>query len=92
MIETLKMVTIKNLFIRSFRRKSQKLAEIPGFLEKKYKLGVFRKIRRYGRPGIICYIQRKTPKCKYWVSKVLCPETQMVCSGWLKNDSLCLRL
>ena len=40
---------------------------------------------------IYCF-QRKTPKCKYWVLKVLCLETQMVCSGWLKNDSLCLRL
>ena len=36
--------------------------------------------------------QRKTPKCKYWFLKVLCLETQMVCSGWLKNDSLCLHL
>ena len=37
-------------------------------------------------------LQRKTPKCKYWVLKVLCLETQIVCSGWLKNDSLCLRM
>ena len=29
----------------------------------------------------------KTPKCKYCVLKVLCLETQIVCSGWLKNDS-----
>ena len=35
-------------------------------------------------------LQRKTPKCKYWVLKVLCLETEMVCSGWHKNDSLCL--
>ena len=35
---------------------------------------------------------RKTPKCKYWVLKVLYLETQMVCSGWLKSDSLCLRM
>ena len=31
-------------------------------------------------------------KCKYWVLTVLCLETQMVCSDWLKNDSLYLRL
>ena len=35
---------------------------------------------------------KKTSKCKYWVLKVLCVETQMVCSVWLKNDSLCLHL
>ena len=27
-----------------------------------------------------------TCKCKYWVVKVLCLETQMLFSGWLKND------
>ena len=32
------------------------------------------------------------PKCKYWVLKVLCLKTQMVCSGWFKCHSLCLRL
>ena len=36
--------------------------------------------------------QRKTLKCKYWVFKVICLETQIVCSGWLKNDSLFLRI
>ena len=36
--------------------------------------------------------QRQTPTCKYWILKVLCFESRMVCSGWLKNDSLCLRL
>ena len=35
---------------------------------------------------------KKTPECKYWVLKVLWLETQMVCSGWLKNDSLGLRM
>ena len=34
--------------------------------------------------------QRKTPKSKYWVVKVLCLETQLVGSVWLKNDSLCV--
>ena len=33
--------------------------------------------------------QTKTHKCKYWVLKVLRLKTQMVCYGWLKNDSLC---
>ena len=37
-------------------------------------------------------LSKKTPKYKYWVLKALCLETQMVCSGWLKNDSLCLCL
>ena len=41
---------------------------------------------------ILYCFQRKTPKCKYWVLKVLCLETQMVCSGWLKSESLCLRM
>ena len=41
---------------------------------------------------IIEQFQRITPKCKCWVLKVLCLEIQMVCSDWLKNDSLCLRL
>ena len=41
---------------------------------------------------IIHCFQRKTPKCKYWVLKVLYLENQMLCTGWLKNDSLCLRL
>ena len=40
---------------------------------------------------LYCF-QRKTSKCKYWVLKVLYLATQMVCSGWLKNDSLCLRV
>ena len=40
----------------------------------------------------MCCFQRKTPKCKYRILKVLCLETQMVCSGWLRNDSLCLCL
>ena len=53
MIETLKMVTTKKLFFRSFRRKSQKLAEISRFFGKK-KLGVFKKIRS-GRPVIISF-------------------------------------
>ena len=30
---------------------------------------------------IIYCFQRKTPTRKYWVLKVLCLETQMVCSG-----------
>ena len=34
MIEKLKMLTIKNLLFRSFRRKSQKLAEISRFFGK----------------------------------------------------------
>ena len=34
--------------------------------------------------------QGKTPKSKYWVVKVLCLETQIVGSAWLKNDSLCV--
>ena len=42
--------------------------------------------------GILYWFQRKAPKCKYWVLKVLYLETQMVCSGLLKNDSLCLRM
>ena len=41
---------------------------------------------------IIYCFQRKTPKYKYWVLKVMGLETQMMCSGWLKNDSLCLCL
>ena len=41
---------------------------------------------------IIYCLQRKTPKCKYWAVKVLCLETQMVCSSMLKNDSLYLLL
>ena len=41
---------------------------------------------------IICCFQTKTPKCKHWVIKVLYLQTQMVCSGWLRNDLLCLRL
>ena len=36
--------------------------------------------------------QRKKPKCKYWVIKVPCLETQMTSSGWLKKDLLCLFL
>ena len=40
---------------------------------------------------VLCF-QRKAPKCKYWVIKVLSLETQMVCSGWLENDSLILLL
>ena len=43
-----------------------------------------------------CNLQKslncKTPKSKYWFLKVLCLTIQLVCSGWLKNDSLCLRL
>ena len=35
MIETQKMVTIKNLFFKNFRRKSQKFAEISRFFGKK---------------------------------------------------------
>ena len=41
---------------------------------------------------ILYCFQRKALKCKYWVLKVLCLETQMVCSAWPKNDSLCLRM
>ena len=41
---------------------------------------------------ILYCFQRKTPRCKYWILKVLSLEIQMVCSGWLKNDSLCLRM
>ena len=36
--------------------------------------------------------KKKTPKCKYWVLKDLCLEAQILCPGWLKNDSLDLRL
>ena len=51
------------------------------------------KLQKYLQLARIIYcFQRKTPKCKYWVLKVLCLETQMVCSGWLKNESLCLHL
>ena len=32
---------------------------------------------------IIYCAQRRTPKYKYWVLKVLCLKTEMVCSGWL---------
>ena len=35
--------------------------------------------------------KKKLHKYKYWDLKVLRLETQMVCSGWLKNDSVCLR-
>ena len=35
---------------------------------------------------IYCF-ESKTRKCKYWVLKVLCLDTQMMCPGWLKNDS-----
>ena len=38
---------------------------------------------------LYCF-QRKTPKSKYWVLKVLCLETQMVYSSRLKNESLCV--
>ena len=41
---------------------------------------------------ILYCFERKTSKCKYCVLKVLYIETQMVCSSWLKNDSLCLRM
>ena len=41
MTETLKMVTIKNLLFRSFRRKSEKLEEISRFFWKKIKLRSF---------------------------------------------------
>ena len=34
--------------------------------------------------------KKKPPKYKYWDLKVLCLETQIVCSGWLQNDSICL--
>ena len=36
--------------------------------------------------------KKNTSRCKYWVLKVLWLEAQMLCSGWLKKDSLCLRL
>ena len=36
--------------------------------------------------------KEKHPNVIYWVLKVLCLEIQMVCSGWLKIDSLCLHL
>ena len=39
---------------------------------------------------ILYWFQRKAPKCKYWVLKVLCLQTQMVCSGWLKTDAVCV--
>ena len=41
--------------------------------------------------NLYCF-QRKTPTWKYWVLKVLCLETQMVCSSWLNSDSLFLCL
>ena len=41
---------------------------------------------------IIYCFQRKTIKCKSWVLRFLCLETKIMCSGWLKNDSLCLSL
>ena len=47
-----KMVTVKNLFLRSFSRKSKKLAEISRFFGKK------RKTRRSGRPEF-----RQTGNC-----------------------------
>ena len=37
------------------------------------------------------YILFSKKNTQYWVLKVLCLETKMVCSGWLKNDSLFLR-
>ena len=52
--------------------------------------GVHKQKLQFAR--ILYCFQRKRPKCKYWVLKVLCLETQMVSSGWLKNDSLCLRM
>ena len=36
--------------------------------------------------------KKNTSRFKYWVLKVLWLEAQMLCSGWLKKDSLCLRL
>ena len=41
---------------------------------------------------IIYCFQRKTSNASIGFLKVLCLETQMVCSGSLKNDSLCLSL
>ena len=38
---------------------------------------------------VTCKNYKKTSKCKYWLLKVLHFETQMVCSGWLKENSLC---
>ena len=35
-------------------------------------------------------LSKKNTKRKYWVLDVLCLEAKMVCSGWLKNNSLCL--
>ena len=43
-------------------------------------------------PELYTAFKEKHPKCKYWVLKVLCLEVQMMCSGWLKDGSLCLRL
>ena len=43
-------------------------------------------------PRIMYCFQRKAPKFKYWILKVLCLETQMECSGWLRNDTLRLCL
>ena len=82
--ETLHLVT--NVFEdENFSRK---------VLEKKYYVcvskGVHKQKHQLAKTFVTCCFQRKTPKCKYWVLKVLCLETQMVCSGRLKNDSLCL--
>ena len=41
---------------------------------------------------IIYCFQRKTIKCKSWALKFLCLETKIMCSGSLKNYSLCLSL
>ena len=41
---------------------------------------------------ILHCFQRKAPKCKHCLLKVLRLENQMVCSGWLKYYSLGLRM
>ena len=69
-------------------------------LEKKDYVSVSKRVHKQklqlAKVFVICrnfiLLSKKTPKFKYWVLKVLCLETQMVRSGWLKNDSLCLRM
>ena len=89
--ETLDLVTNvyeDNNFSRQVPEKKDYVSVSKGVY--KQKLCKLQKSLLLGRV-IYCFL-RKSPKCKYWVVKVLCLETQMECSGWLKNDSLRFRL
>ena len=87
-----KTITTETLLLHNFSR------YVPGNRDyvivskevHKQKLGNLQKSLQLTR--IISCFQRKTPKCKHQVPNVLCLETQMVCSGQSKNDSLYLRL